>query len=441
MISLSSSITSHVDTITIAILLYLTVLLLFKREHYCLLVLYTGVFFLRPGEVVPPLGAIRLELIVAIITLVSIFVSKAAVANLRKTFGATRIPRAFVLFLLIICFGIPFAYWPGQAFRSFLDFFKLCLFFVMIAALVDTEQKLYSFSWYFVLFSAWVGFIPFLNVLQGHMQFAQDIERVRGAVRYFTNPNVLACTLAQAIPFVIYLFLYERNFFRKGLLAGIGCLLTSVIVFSGSRGAFLSFIAALFAIFILRSRRKVLGLLGLCLFGTLLFCFMPDQYVERQKTMLHPEDVDSSTTGRFQAWSDGLELFSDSPVLGVGIGNFGPARGAAFEDWLWPHNLFIQLVTETGLLGSLSWVCLMGLVLRRMKTIGILLRDRSNHKSLLPLLNNALFVSILVQFVTGVSQHNLFLFGFYFMISLVLVVHSLLVRSLEESGTTLPSRC
>jgi O-antigen ligase len=435
--NLASWVLTSLNIVILSILGYLLLLVLVRRDNYYLLALYTAIFFLRPGETLDLFQAMRLELIIAIITLASIGLSSRAMNNLRTVFTLDRIPKAFLMFVIVICLGVPFAYWPGQAFRSLVDFLKLCLFCLMIIALVDTEKKLHNFAWLFVLFSAWVGFLPSLYLLEGQTQFAQGIDRVRGAARYFDNPNVLACTLTQAVPFLIYLFVFEVALLRRIILALLFCLLTTVIVFTGSRGAFLSYVAVFVIIFVWQSKRKGLGIIALCLVGISLYWFMPDQYVERQKTMLDLEHVDRSTSRRFEAWKDGVELFVDSPVLGVGIGNFGPARGAAFEDWLWPHNLVIQLISETGMLGAISWAYLMALVLNRSKETSRVLRTTTGNGSVLLSVNNALFASILVQLVAGISQHNLYLFGFYFMISLLLVVGRLVNRN--TSPTAIPS--
>lgn len=63
---------------------------------------------------------------------------------------------------------------------------------------------------------------------------------------------------------------------------------------------------------------------------------------------------------RWQAWLISARLFLDSPMLGVGIGQFARAAFSSGLDpdlsgfvWTSPHNLVLQLLAETGLPGTL----------------------------------------------------------------------------------------
>ena len=70
-------------------------------------------------------------------------------------------------------------------------------------------------------------------------------------------------------------------------------------------------------------------------------------------TLAYQEDA--SARGRIDAWNTGQNVFADRPFAGVGLGAFqfswaeyapgdaGPARA--------PHNTFVQVLAETGLVG------------------------------------------------------------------------------------------
>ena len=55
---------------------------------------------------------------------------------------------------------------------------------------------------------------------------------------------------------------------------------------------------------------------------------------------------DSSSRHRVDLWSEGLEMFKDNPVLGVGKGQFVGYTGTQVA-----HNAFIENLGETGLSG------------------------------------------------------------------------------------------
>lgn len=76
---------------------------------------------------------------------------------------------------------------------------------------------------------------------------------------------------------------------------------------------------------------------------------------------------DQSLVGRVAVLRLGLAMAADRPLLGVGTGNFTLAqpeyqrRDPTFtRRTLAPHNLYVQLAAESGLLGLLSWLAFFG---------------------------------------------------------------------------------
>jgi O-antigen ligase len=74
--------------------------------------------------------------------------------------------------------------------------------------------------------------------------------------------------------------------------------------------------------------------------------------------LLHPNFSDrEATQERIVAWKAGLKMIENHPVLGVGYFNFPEVYAAYSENTLWhgtaqlPHNIFIQVGTDAGLIG------------------------------------------------------------------------------------------
>jgi len=61
-------------------------------------------------------------------------------------------------------------------------------------------------------------------------------------------------------------------------------------------------------------------------------------------------EPDESASGRLIAWSEGLEMLKEKPILGVGYGQF--------QDYhtLTAHNSLVLCFAETGLVGCFFWV-------------------------------------------------------------------------------------
>jgi O-antigen ligase len=68
-------------------------------------------------------------------------------------------------------------------------------------------------------------------------------------------------------------------------------------------------------------------------------------------------------TGRLNIWKIGIRTMLTNPLTGVGVSSFGEAvgrdrgsRGLAIARWQAPHNMFIQVAAETGVIGLFLYV-------------------------------------------------------------------------------------
>jgi O-antigen ligase len=82
---------------------------------------------------------------------------------------------------------------------------------------------------------------------------------------------------------------------------------------------------------------------------------------EEERSILQGADV-ASTEGRWSLIYDGLRMTAKHPLFGVGPGNFAVARWseAANEGrrtgWNVTHNTYLQLSSETGIMGALLFI-------------------------------------------------------------------------------------
>jgi O-antigen ligase len=58
-----------------------------------------------------------------------------------------------------------------------------------------------------------------------------------------------------------------------------------------------------------------------------------------------------------------IEVFLRSPLVGVGWGGFPLAAGLMDTAGNWPHNLVLELMAETGIIGTTAFVAFVGVVL------------------------------------------------------------------------------
>jgi putative inorganic carbon (hco3(-)) transporter len=130
------------------------------------------------------------------------------------------------------------------------------------------------------------------------------------------------------------------------------------ILFCGSRGAVVG-AAAIVLVALARSRRKI-GAVALAIFFVLgVWLVLPDASKERFSSAWNWEH-DANASSRIMFWKAGLEMFADNPIFGVGPGNFAEVNPTRYVS----HSLYIQVLAESGLVGTLSLAAMVVLFLR-----------------------------------------------------------------------------
>ncbi len=207
----------------------------------------------------------------------------------------------------------------------------------------------------------------------------KDDYRIAGPIG---DPNFYAQILLVLVPIALdRIWSRQNNFqFVMAVWALAVCLLS--ILFTFSRGAFMSLAIALFLMFVRRPPKPITLLLTIMLVLPAVQ-FLPNGYLDRLSTILDliPGLSDTSVKeeysfrGRSSAQLAGWLMFRDHPITGVGIGNFPVhyqeySRTLGIDSSRWeqaPHNLYLEILTERGLIGLAAFGTLLFFLYRGMK--------------------------------------------------------------------------
>jgi len=189
-------------------------------------------------------------------------------------------------------------------------------------------------------------------------------------------PNDFSVFLIALLPLAMNTFWTERkpinSFFASWAL--IACL--GAIILTYSRSAFLGMVLVIFLMFVFRPPSPKIMMMILFL-SILCLPLVPTKYMERMSSFgkIVSSDAgvtqDASLKGRLSENQAGMLMFKDHPFLGVGFFHFSYhyqsyARQIGIFDDLGensaPHNLFLQLGSELGLMG-LTWFGCMNIYL------------------------------------------------------------------------------
>ena len=182
----------------------------------------------------------------------------------------------------------------------------------------------------------------------------EDIStRVSGT---FDNPNVMGEYLLLVIPIALTFLWNYKGWFKKTIALGSIGIMAVSLALTYSRGCYLG-IAACIGIFLLLINLKfIIAFLG----GLLAMPFILPASILNRFTSIG-NTGDSSTSYRISIWKGAIDMVKDYWYRPIGQGTVAFNRiyplysysGVGAEH---THNLFLQLIIETGILGIIAFV-------------------------------------------------------------------------------------
>jgi O-antigen ligase len=224
----------------------------------------------------------------------------------------------------------------------------------------------------------------------GNYVYQQGIKRIVGIwTKGLGAPNYFGMISMLSLPFAYFWYkLTENKKIKLLIICHFGLSLLSII-FSGTRGALLG--AIFFVILNMRNFKRiiyisviltvVISLTYVILPEKLKYRYfgmvMPDQYAEQVVDANTEEESRMSAYSRLEGLFDGWKLALLKPMTGFGPGSSARARYLVnpslkfiYEDYLQLHNLYGQILAESGIVGMiifLSIIFLYFIQLRRFK--------------------------------------------------------------------------
>ncbi len=255
-------------------------------------------------------------------------------------------------------------------------------------------QTIKQFIWLFL--SGMTIVIVYTLIIHASYQFGED-EGHWVMWPFFKDHTIYGAIVAYAVPLVIGLYFSKKH---TPLVQSIILLLVIIMItglyFSYTRAAWLSVMVSFAVWIVVKLRIKFRLIAGLSLAFSLILVVFWDQIqmeLERNKSEHTTEQfgerlqsatnvtTDASNLERINRWSCAIEMFKDCPVFGFGPGTYA-FEYARFQS---PENLtiistnfgnlgnahseYLGALAETGLLGFLLIIMIVGVVIWKALTL------------------------------------------------------------------------
>jgi O-antigen ligase len=304
-------------------------------------------------------------------------------------FGAAREDRPLFIssplntIVIIVCLGSLFNLIRGYTYMSlpgeinltrlmaWKNYMILPLLYFIGANNLDTEKKVRWIIIGMLLTLLAMDFNFYSTFRWMRAEHYSDSIRIVGAFSYL-GPNELGVfySMYTMLLFGISFFIEEKKL-KYAIFAVCACNMYPIL-FSYSRAAYISTMACLLTLGILKDRRILLAVVAIVLFYRFL---LPVSVVERiDMTFLDKESVSEQaeqssamdiggvevdTVGRKELWEKAKMYFAEQPLFGIGFDTFRHKEGMI------THSLYMKILAEQGLFGLAIFILFIGALLRK----------------------------------------------------------------------------
>lgn len=213
-----------------------------------------------------------------------------------------------------------------------------------------------------------------VNIVLGLLMLPLGHVSSEGLSAFGSTHIATGRTLGLGVLASAYLGLRRTSLPARLLWSAVGAVLFAGLLLSGSRGSFVAIAAAvaaagIVALAIRRRRRRVLAAGLVAGVAALIVAVFAPAAVETMNhrlaaTMADPLTLSAHT--RVERATAAIDVFGENPIFGAGIGGFDMLfSNADTGRGDYPHNIFLEVAAELGLVGLAAFLLLMLRSLRR----------------------------------------------------------------------------
>ena len=340
-----------------------------------------------------------------------------ALVDDKFTFAKSPFNVAVVFFVIALIWGVVNSFAQMSSLKQVLVHASFILFYFVVINVIRKKEQ------WFALIKAFI-FSAFIVALYGIIQNFFGVSSTESWIdeemfsdiqlrvySFFNNPNVLGEFLVLTIPVAVALIWNRVKDSHKVLFVAILLSMVACMIFTWSRGAWLGMMIAVALFLVMADKRWMFaGTLALLLIPITLYITGNSAIIERFISIGNTQDT--STAYRVSIWQASINMISDFWVGGIGIGSDSYTTiypsyalpGARFA--LHSHNLYLQFLVETGIVGIVS---LFGVLFGFLKTVlatSVVRKIKESDSAKILVALGAGFIGFMFQGLTDYVWYN-----------------------------------
>ena len=256
-------------------------------------------------------------------------------------------------FLVVIVVSSALATYPSISWTHWFDFVGWYVIYFLIINIVTTPERYFIFLVIFLVANFKMSFFGARTWAARGFGYAS--WGLVGPPGFFGNSSDFSSEMLMFAPIAFELAVFVKS--RVGRLTYWFLMLGAVtggmsVLGASSRGSqvALAFQGGWIAI---QRKLNIKVLIAAVVLVGLGYAFLP----AAEKARFTSAGTDTTSVQRLDYWKEGLRMIENHPILGVGYFNFAPVYASHHSNKLWhgkaqvPHNIFIQVGTDAGLIG------------------------------------------------------------------------------------------
>ena len=342
-----------------------------------------------------------------------------------------------ISYFIITVLSLAAAYTPTEGIYDVLKAFLLLVFilfaFVVFISndkdFINIVLKIVLVNTAIILAITLYDTIDSLKEAKYWFRFAQEIKGL------MANKNQLSIALFLLLPFNAFAIRKLKSFWKVLAIVNLLLLVAEIIIIR-TRSVYMAFGTSFFIFLVVylvfnkwfsdKKTHKQRNIIILVSVGALLsivaFARLSDSKIANyvRSSVTRVENVNEEFP-RFKVWKGTWQMAAENPALGVGAGNwkihmadyYKMSENEDFKNWRRPHNDFLWVFSEKGILGALLYLALFAITLYYCIKIIINIKPTKSNKLFILLIFSTLIGYMIIAFLTFPYErinHQLYLF-------------------------------